>query len=440
MRRMQRAAVSELRDRESTDPVVASAADSARRVLSLISQPPKVASVELVVADFSGASEQLLGSLYFTPLACSFPQESLIIINAELIKELDSTVRAFEQYPILAHTPYLAGDEQMFKLARAARSGAEAQEMRQGPAMSQRAAVRQVELAVRFIVGHELGHILRGGEGGDFRSLPGLDTPAEQRIELAVTKLGRHVDDLGRHGFDLPLWEGMTAPSSPMRRTEQSYAERLGHEYVNQSIWFADEEKADTWAEDLLRASLVAARSDPIAAHYERYLMCKALFALAIGCWYRDMLQLGEMLNWEEPLTHSALMAALFTDRENYVRLAALFGEIHRLPLLRAWHAIKRLFEAMPVELWVSPEDRALKYTGGWPPTTPRDEKAWLCSESLRRFWLLAMLMDTPIKIATVGMTMGWYREQIEAGDMRQMLFVNFEDISQAWARVLQMD
>ena len=73
-----------------------------------------------------------------------------------------------------------------------------------------------------------------------------------------------------------------------------------------------------------------------------------------------------------------------------------------------------------------------------WPPESPTDQKAWLCSESLQRFWLLATLMDTAVKIATVGLTMGWYREEVEARNFAQMLHVNFEDIRQAWARVLE--
>jgi hypothetical protein len=445
MRRVDPGRLSELRDRESQDPVVATSADATRRLLSSISEPAGVASVELVVADFDGASKELLDSPYFTPVASSFPHQSLVVVNANMMRELTFVADAFDRYKVLADVPFLAGDDLMFQLVHAVRSitrGEAARTSNEGQAstMPPSTVVKQVELALRFIVGHEMGHLFAGGKGGSFGSLPGEEAPIDERIELAVTKLGRHVDDFARHGLDLPLWEDIVARSSRMRQPERTYAESLGHEYTNLSQWFADEEKADTWGEDLLRVSLQAtAASDPLQAHFERYLMSKALFALGVGSWYRDLLELGEKLG-EGPLTSSGIQSALLADRNNYIRLAGLFGEVHRFLLLRARNAIKRLFEEMPAELWVGPEERRVRYAGAWPPQTPSEDKAWLCSESLRHFWLLAMLMDTPIKIATVGVTMGWYRERIEAGGKPQLLFLNFEDIDDAWARVLEME
>ena len=101
---------------------------------------------------------------------------------------------------------------------------------------------------------------------------------------------------------------------------------------------------------------------------------------------------------------------------------------------------MKSLFERMTEALWLSPEERSVTYTGAWPPETPTDQKAWFCSESLRRFWLLASLMDTAIKIATAGSIMAWYHEEIQANDKEQILFINYEDIHEALARVLRME
>jgi hypothetical protein len=444
MRRDDVSALGELYAQESEDPVIAVSAEGTRTVLSSISSPAEAQSVKLVVADFSTASQELLNSSYYTPVASSFPRQSLIVVNADALREISFTVRAFEPYGTLQDLPYLADDRLMFELAKTVREltrrQASAQEMPVESTVLETTCTKQVELALTFFVGHELGHIFEGAKGGNYRSMPGIEVPVEERIELAITKLGRHVDDLAQHGFDLSLWEKIIEPSSFMRSPERRYAQNLDYEYTNQSLWFASEEKADVWAQDILRGSLEAVATDnPLKAHYERYLMCKALFAFAMFSWYRDLLEFGERLQWDEPPTANVLMARLAFNRQDYISLASLFGEYHRFPLLRTNLAMKSLFERMTGALWVSPEERRVTYTGSWPPETLTDQKAWFCSESLRRFWLLANLMDTPIKIATGGTIMAWYREEIQANNMEQILFMNYEDIHEALARVLSM-
>ena len=69
---------------------------------------------------------------------------------------------------------------------------------------------------------------------------------------------------------------------------------------------------------------------------------------------------------------------------------------------------------------------------------TMEDEKFWYFSD-LQKYYTLAILMDTPVKIAHVGAATGWIKEIDKERGTPQLLVMSFEPIDMVVQRLLQM-
>jgi len=67
----------------------------------------------------------------------------------------------------------------------------------------------------------------------------------------------------------------------------------------------------------------------------------------------------------------------------------------------------------------------------------PVDE-TWWEKEALQRYWLLAILMDTAVKIAYTGCSTAWMLDVDRARGTPQRFLMTFESIGSAVARLQQ--
>jgi len=312
-----------------------------------------------------------------------------------------------------------------------------------------------------FFISHEIGHLVDAVDERSYATFLQPDAPLEHRVANAVIKLCRHADELAKFGFDLPGAQKAVDEDSEIREWERQLAKEIETLKTNHTKWFGDEVSADRQATELLTSYLNdLARSDPFLADQYRYVVVKGLFAAALYSWYGDLLLFGRKMGMDQAPDARTLMLRMMQERETYIRAASLFGEVHRFTLLRATLAIEAVIRAGSdffdrkddsKTIWWSREradgDSRRDDTRKWwekifvwrPDQKVEDRdvlRDWWQAESLQRYYLLCVMMDTAVKIAYTGCATGWILDVDRKRRSLQLFMMNFESIGVAVQRL----
>ncbi len=386
----------------------------------------------ILVVDYSSASPALRSSRYWTDGAKALARHSIVVVNARFLLEIEATLRTFEQAWELIAIPQLRGDDAMFGLVRRLRDNLDSELRRLRRTDERRARAQpvadtvpaQLALALAFFLAHEAGHLRDALDDRSFSSFVRPGAPLETRVAGAVVKLCRHVEDLAAAGFDLPGGGAVLDRRSELRRREQELRADVDEaDLVNHAAWFEEERAADRWGAEILVDHLAQlAENDPVAAEGERNLLVKGVFGAAMHSWFRDLMTFGEKLPHGGLADSRSLALAFAMDRMRYVNAAELFGDIHRFTLLRATLMIEEVLS--PTGVFDRPEAERGMWAGG------------PAADSLQRYVLLCILMDTAVKLATIGCATGWMLDVDRARGTEQIFVITFESVAAAVERL----
>lgn len=433
----------ELVDYAPADPVVAGVLEEVWRIVGESEIVAALDELHLAIIEPRQASERLRASRYYTASFQARRDEALIIANERFLLELEGVVRSFQLADSLEGNPYLKGDGQLFGLVerierdphrhlRRLRRRADKQ-----PEIAQQAHDELVLLTL-FFVGHELGHLLAGHEAGQFGAFIDPAQPLEHRLEEAVVKLCRHVDEFAPTQFGLGGFEPVADENSEVRRVAREFEQRDPNRHQRQRAFFAAESQADAYANRIVIEHLRrVARQDPAAAERRLFLLTRAVFAAALYTWYRDLEAFGAALG--VPVNKAAdLTTTLLRGTHMYVLASSLLGENHRFTLLRAALALEVILRAQTGWFERDRETRSIRCLHGDEQiaASPQARREWWLSQSLKRYFLLCISMDTAVKIATYGAMAGWVTLKEKERGTPQMFLMNFEPINAAMQRL----
>jgi hypothetical protein len=134
--------------------------------------------------------------------------------------------------------------------------------------------------------------------------------------------------------------------------------------------------------------------------------------------WFRDFLGLLERLGPEpERANIGSLIVDMMSDRENYVRASSVFGYDHRFTLLRTAVAMGRVLQTCPNET--------------------ADER--LRAEAMQRWYLCRLLMDTAVKLASMGASTAWMLQKDKERGTPQIFMMQFEPLAGELERLRRM-
>lgn len=399
---------------ETTDATLLRIRDEAARMLFAT---PTVSAMDdfavYTVARFDALSPADHKRLY-TDAATALANEKAIILNEQFLHEAEIAVRAFGLAGSIFTTPYLRDDSNIFDFVRRVtqhrasylaylRSLAD-------PAVEPR-VIRETAFAVAFFIAHELGHLVEGHDAS-FGAFIQPDAPLETSLAIATLKFAAHDRELAASGFTLSATDrGRPEIEAAARRV----LERLPTRSVeNQAIWFERESAADQTATKILVECLAVPPLDGEST--PAYILAiRALFAVAVTSWHKDLLVfIEELAGADAPPGAQALSLAMAQDRRQYIRASSLFGEVHRFTLLRATLAIEQIL-------------RPHQGPGDKPPVH------W---DAVCRDTLLRVLMDTAVKLAHVGRTTGWMLERDKERGAPQMFMMSFYNLGEELARL----
>lgn len=433
----------ELQAYETSDVVIASVLEETWRAIVESRETATLDELHLCLVNPAVASPALKESKYFTQSCQALRDEKLIVINEQFLLEIEAAIRSFAQSESLLGCPYLKSDAKMFGLVHTIKSNLSRQ-LRRLRRQTQRSTAEpdaeqhlrhELALVTLFFMGHELGHFFSGHPRGQFAAFVDPDAALEQQIEDAVVKLCRHVDEFAPTQFDLPGFEQAADESSNVRRVAEEYRELDERRFGMQEAFFANEAQADEWANRIIIAHLEAvAKDDLIEAERSLYLLTRGVFVAALYTWYRDLDVFGRKLTGGSISDVSELTLAMAQGREQYIHAAALFGEHHRFTLLRAVLALETIMRAQTIWFDSPQSERSIhcEHDARAIATDLTLRREWWLSESLQRYFLLCISMDTAVKIANVGCATGWILNADNTRGSPQMLLMNFEAIDKA--------
>ena len=415
----------------------------------------------MLFVDYVRADDAIRQSPYHTDNCMAVLQPPAIIVNAAFMLELEAAFRSFDLSEELVESQYLRSDHDLFGLVRRISSDPQrwlAKLRRLGEHERKRDRsyiVETVTMVALFFICHELGHLLAGVSERQYGAFVRADAGLEQSVTNAVVKLCRHVDEFAHYKFNLPGFDQAEQRDSEIRRREQELGAEIEDVKTTNEKWFRDEIAADEKATELLIAYVAnAARKDAFLGDQLRYVTVKGLFSAALYTWSRDLLAFGEKMNMDGAPSARALVGEMMQSRETYVHAATLFGDIHRFTLLRAALTAEAVIRSGSdffdrkddqKSIWWSREET--RKTGDrrkwwerlfvWRPAEANEEdrrvlRQWWLAESLQRYYLLCIHMDTAVKIAYMGCSAGWMLELDRQRGAPQLFVMTFEPIDEA--------
>lgn len=434
----------------TTDAIVTGALEDAFGAVSAFDATRSLDEVHLCLLNPAVASRDLMASPYFTPGCQALLQEQLIIVNEQFLLELETAIRSFAQSDTLLGTPFVRSDAQMFGLVRRIEADPArylARLRRQGQrstadADAERQVRQKLAMVALFFIGHELGHFLHGHPSGQFATFVDPAAPLEQRIEDAVVKLCRHVDEFAPTQFGLPGFERAADAASEVRRVAGALRARDENRYQRQEAFFANETEADEWANRVVIAHLEAlAKHDPGESERALYLFACGVFVAALYTWYQDLDRFARKLGIGQIADTRELDFEMMKGRERYIHAASLFGERHRFTLLRAALALEAIMRARTAWFGSAPESRSIwcKPPAAAVAAAPELRSAFWLAESLQRYFLLCACMDTAVKLANVGCSTGWMVEVDRKRRTPQLFVMQYMGIDHALDRVKEL-
>jgi hypothetical protein len=250
------------------------------------------------------------------------------------------------------------------------------------------------------------------------------------------------VDEFTPTQFGLPGFAMAADATSDVRRVAKEYRELDKRRFGMQEAFFANEVQADEWANRIIIEHLeTLAVDDPIEAEHSLYYLARGIFVAALYTWYRDLEVFGRKLGIEPMSDLHQLSLAMAQGRQQYIHAASLFGERHRFTLLRAALALEAILRARTKWFELPEAERSIRceHDARAIAADPALRREWWLAESLQRYFLLCISMDTAVKMANVGCATGWMLDADGRRGSPQILLMNFESINEAVALLRQM-
>lgn len=414
---------------ETTDPVLAGVRDRAATLLLASSAAQELEALRLAIVDFERVPAAVREA-YFTANCMAVEPEHGIVVNESFLRDAEIAIRAFGLAGSVFTTPFLRNESGMFGLVQRLRECpreylAALRTLSARPA-SEQCRREELALALVFFLGHEVDHLRAGGDRRAFTVTLPEDAPLETQLAAATAKYCRHVDELYRYGFDLPGFEKVFTRGGEIRSAADAVLASLPpNQAINQDAWFAAESRADACGGEVLVQALNAGELWAAAPAAGPTLALRALFAVAVVSWFVDFKRLLERLGPHadpEKVNLGSFMVDMMSDRQSYVRASSVFGYEHRFTLLRGALAMSRVLHEC-TRYDDDPQLQSLSYGG---PDPARRAHA----DGVTRWFLIRRLMDTAVKLATMGASTAWILEKDRERGTPQIFMMQFESLA----------
>lgn len=431
---------------EVLDDFLNSALQGACDILFKTPEAEKLGNFAVCVYNPDKASPELKQSDFAVSACQVFYSEKAIIFNEVFLREIEAALRAFGLSESLLGSQYLKDDDTLFALISriTVDPGKHARRLRKIENSSETSNAKAIDplqemvMAIFFFASHEIGHLLCKQDRGRFSTFLDPNAPLESSVAHAVVKLCRHADEFQKFGFGLSGFEKATDVQSDVRQSATQLEKSIEDKATKDSGWFVAENSADLVATEMtLRYLEQLSLTDPEAAGRRQYHLICAMFVIGIYFWHKDLRGFADALGLDGFTNSQVLSTAMMTDRKQYVHAASLFGNVHRFTLLRSVLAIEAVLRKC-TNVFTSGKRPSLWYAGDT-ANVDKDLMAlrdWRICESLQRYYLLAILMDTAVKIAHVGCSTGWILQADKKRGTPQLLVMNFESLRQAMTRL----
>lgn len=365
-----------------------------------------------------------------------------IICNANLFYEIEAVIRSF-----LINQSGLPNESYLFSLAQKIQEDPHAylSDFRKSHGSFKdttsldNQVIEQMKLVMLFLLAHELGHVKDALEGREFINILDHSAPLEQQVTASVVRMCRHVEDFDKLGYGLPFMKEAADLNSDIRKVEQKFREPMLIAYENHNQWYKDEVSADKFATSVMTEQINDMKKKQ-ALESEHYLISN-LFFMSIYYLYKDLYNFSTKACGGPVSNSSALSICMAKRREQYVKAASVFGDVHMFFLLRSILAIEEIMEQRGGyfrdegginSIWVSQEEFQKMDAG-------KQTVTFWHYANLQKYVLLSILTDTPVKFAYIGCSTGWLKEIDQKRGRGQMLLMNFETIEQAYQRLLRI-
>jgi len=418
---------------ETTDPVQVAVRDRAAELLLSSAKVQELDALRIAIVDFERAPAAVRGA-YFTANCMAVLPDDGIVVNAAFLRDAELALRAFGLAGSVFTTPFLRHERFMHALVQHVRerpdrylgrlrglaAGAEGEHERR----------EELALALVYFLGHEVGHLRAGGDRRSFTTTLPEDAPLETRLAAATAKFCRHVDELHSFGFDLPDFDQVFTRGSEVRAAADSVLATLPpNQAINQDAWFAAENAADDFGTDVLVEVLAGPRVGPARALTASAATMRALFAIAVASWYRDLQVLLERMSPDVGAANvGTLMVDMMRDRTSYVQASSVFGYEHRFTLLRGAVAMGRVLKRA-TRFDADPALQTMSYDGP-------DRGRHALADAVQRWHLIRLLMDTAVKFATMGASTAWMLQKDQERGTPQLFVMQFSSLASELGRL----
>lgn len=467
--------INDLEKSQTKDEILIEVMRRYREVLDTFTPLRDLHELRVFLVDFNEASREIRSSLYYTD-SCMIVLEPvpIIILNAAFILDLETAFRSFDLSESLLSSQYLRSDEDLYSLVRRIRLNGRIRpnpsayltrlrELERQEGIHDRGyIIETLAMIALFFICHEIGHKLGGSGSSNYSTFLKIDAKLEDKVANAVIKLCRHTDEFVKYKFGLSGFERVVDKSSEIREQERKLSKEIEVSLIDRhKKWFDDEAGADKWATELLTGYLTETdQRDSFLADQYRYVAVKGLFVTALYTWYRDLLTFGEKMGFQRAPDGKTLSIEMMNNRETYIKAASLFGEDHRFTLLRAVLAIEAIIRSGSdffdrqddsKTIWWSRKDadrdrspndtrkwwqKIFVWWSGQKSDNQEVVREWWLKESLQRYSLLSIMMDTAVKIAHLGCSTGWILEVDRIRGSEQIFMMEFEPIDKAVHRL----
>jgi len=370
----------------------------------------------LFVINNENASKDFQTSRYATSNCKALLSEGFIVASERFLIEIECAIRSFEVAGTLSSSTYLRSDEDLFSLVNKIREDpykyvGRIRRITQLNPQKENLIQNTVALTFLFFIAHEIGHIFTNTDARNFTEFVNRNSPLENRLANAVVKLKRHAEQFRDLEFGLPGFEHTLVKGDEVEKSSDMLRKEIEILDLNHSKWFKDEISADQFGTKIIIEYLSEQSSDE-STDAIMYQMIRGMFGAALYSWYVDLQAFSIALGIRWPPSSVDLAISMMEDRDQYIKAASLFGNIHQFTLLRAQQLLFSVIKARNNKY----EDR----------------------EAMVRYYLICTLMDTAVKIAYVGASTA-YLKQRDIKHGTQLLVMEFEPINLALKRVYNL-
>lgn len=424
-----------LRDRRHRDHIADKAVDRAQAMLrrELVDHGAKNVDIDIFVVKMEKPPPAELEQ-YRTLNCIAVPHDlprPTIICNADFIAEIEAVLRFFED-----PRSGIRSTEGLKFVARQFSDDAVGtllslranEEFRKLSGQDDEHVIDHMSMAMLFVLSHEIGHLLSPDSASNaaIDNVPLASTPS---YRAAILRLCKHADHFKSSNFSLDNFDELVIDPTSQQRGFIDKFKAQDKQLESTERLFREEALADLFATDLsLKYFVKLGQNDKESAGYQQYLFLENVEALATYFWYRNYYQFADSVCHGVRNT-AQLSACLGLDTANWIAASDVFGPFHRNFLLRAvetfsaFVAERTTFYDIPLEdriVAVPPDDEALLAMPG------ADRQAALrVISTLQRHFFLRELVDTPLKLAYTGCTIGWAKE-VRADNNAPLMFMNF--------------